>query len=151
MECPSEKVLNPSTGRCVKKTGRIGRQIMQTQRSTAPKRRLIIGDMECPSEKVLNPSTGRCVKKTGRIGRQIMQTQRSVPSTGRSVKKTGEIGRQIEKRAQVHFPPTRLRIMTSNVEGFDKASPIKILTRLAQEKPDVMSTPRDRRIGRSAV
>jgi len=33
--------------------------------------------------------------------------------------------------------------MTSNVEGFDKASPINVLTRLAQEKPDVIMLTED--------
>jgi len=65
VECASsDTVLNPSTGKYVKKTGRIGRQIMQKS-----------GDMPShkASDTVLNPSTGKYVKKTGRIGRQIMQ------------------------------------------------------------------------------
>ena len=45
-ECPEGKVLNPKTGRCVKK--------LSTSKET-PK--------ECPEGKVLNPKTGRCVKK----------------------------------------------------------------------------------------
>lgn len=57
-ECPPDKIINPATGRCVLKTGKIGRTILQTP---------------CPPDKVRNPTTKRCVKKTGAIGKTLQQ------------------------------------------------------------------------------
>ena len=57
--CPSGKILNPRTNRCVKKTGRIGKKLILTK------------DKECDENKVLNPKTKRCVKKLSRIGRKL--------------------------------------------------------------------------------
>lgn len=59
MKCSPGKIINPKTGRCVLKTGAIGKKILQEQ---------------CNSrQKILNPSTGRCVSKSGAIGIKIMK------------------------------------------------------------------------------
>ena len=95
--CPSGKILNPRTNRCVKKTGRIGKKLILTK------------DKECDENKVLNPKTKRCVKKLSRIGRKlspVYYNERSKncasgkilnPRTKRCVKKDGRVGRRVEK------------------------------------------------------
>jgi hypothetical protein len=58
MECKKPcgaKICNPKTGRCVKKSGRIGKKISA-----------------CDTDKIRNPLTGRCVKKSGRIGKNLL-------------------------------------------------------------------------------
>ena len=95
--CPSGKILNPRTNRCVKKTGRIGKKLILSK------------DKECDENKVLNPKTKRCVKKLSRIGRKlspVYYNERSKncasgkilnPRTKRCVKKDGRVGRRVEK------------------------------------------------------
>ena len=51
-KCPEGKVINPKTGRCIKKEN-----IMKMINPTGP---LV---KECPEGKVRNPKTGRCIKK----------------------------------------------------------------------------------------
>jgi len=112
--CTRGKIPNPNTGRCVKKSGSIGRRIRSARK--------------CPSNKIVNPETNRCVKKSGSIGRALIANKRRRsrrssrsssrrsssrrssrkssssrkqagkilnPETGRMVKRTGEIGRRI--------------------------------------------------------
>ena len=51
--CPSGKVVNPKTGRCIK---------MKLRSGTIKK------DRQCPPGKVVNPKTGRCIKMKLRSG-----------------------------------------------------------------------------------
>jgi len=82
--CDAAKVCNPKTGKCVLKTGTIGRQILgtaapKTATGAAPKTCL-----PCPAIKVCNPKTGNCVLKTGTIGRQILGTAAPKAATGKA-------------------------------------------------------------------
>ena len=56
-----DKILNPKTNKCVKKTGRIGMQILGPY---------------CDQDKIRNPKSNRCVLKTGNIGRAILGISR---------------------------------------------------------------------------
>ena len=69
--CKSSQIRNPSTGRCVKKTGKIGRSLRRRRRSPSVRRER----KPCKSFQLRNPVTGRCVKKTGKIGRELLQQQ----------------------------------------------------------------------------
>lgn len=73
-KCQKTKVFNPKTGRCVLKTGKIGRQIMAGKKSP------------CSNDKVYNPQTGRCVLKSGNIGKKIMAKKPAKKSKVRSKK-----------------------------------------------------------------
>lgn len=118
--CPSDKVYNPKTKRCVKKDGKVGKALLEKQSKTTK---------ACPKGKIRNPATGRCVNKDGKIGQslaestqkenrtkvQTAKTQaKSVskpkvekakskcpkgkilnPATGKCVNKNGKIGKQI--------------------------------------------------------
>jgi len=57
-----EKICNPQTGRCVSRTGYVGRRLLaMTDRCAAR-------TTECVAEKICNPQTGRCVARTGKTG-----------------------------------------------------------------------------------
>ena len=59
-ECPKGKVLNPTTGRCIKDKGN---KVEKVKKEKAPKpAKAEKGQKECPEGKVLNPTTGRCNK-----------------------------------------------------------------------------------------
>ncbi len=58
--CPTDKILNPATKRCVSKTGTIGKKLMGVVKN------------HCPPDKILNPVTKRCVSKTGAIGKKLI-------------------------------------------------------------------------------
>ena len=66
--CPAGKILNPDTGRCVLRTGKIGQKVL----FPTVARYEVLGRKSCPAEKILNPDTGRCVLRTGKIGQQIL-------------------------------------------------------------------------------
>lgn len=57
--CPPDKILNPATNICVKRTGTIGRRLTGY----------------CPPSKIRNPTSGRCVNRDGPMGRKILRAQ----------------------------------------------------------------------------
>jgi len=67
--CPSDKILNPATNRCVSKTGAIGKKLMMINDVKKP---VVSKIIVCPSNKILNPATNKCVSKTGAIGKKLM-------------------------------------------------------------------------------
>ena len=94
-KCPAGKICNPKTGRCVKRNGKIGRQILANQfpspsppqspspsppQSPSPSGGNKCDGKKCPASKICNPKTGRCVKRNGKIGRQILANQSPSPS-----------------------------------------------------------------------
>ena len=96
-KCPANKICNPKTGRCVKRNGKIGRQILANQSpspfppqspspsppqspSPSPSGGNKCDGKKCPANKICNPKTGRCVKRNGKIGRQILANQSPSPS-----------------------------------------------------------------------
>lgn len=52
--CPEGKVLNPSTGRCIK-----DKSVQKSQPKAKTKK--VVAKRDCPPGKVLNPTTGRCI------------------------------------------------------------------------------------------
>ena len=65
--CPKDKIINPKSGRCVSRTGSIGRSILSGPIQQPGKKKAA-----CPNDKILNPKSGRCVSRTGSIGRSII-------------------------------------------------------------------------------
>ena len=56
-ECPSDKIINPLTGRCVKKSGKIGKSLLKPDKKVVlsppkPKRRVVSPPK--PKRKVVN-------------------------------------------------------------------------------------------------
>ena len=108
-DCPPDKIRNPATGRCVSRTGAIGRKLLSNPKPTTPKR---VGAKDCPPDKIRNPATGRCVSRTGAIGRKLTEAPKPTtpkrpavkdcppdkirnPATGRCVSKTGPVGKKL--------------------------------------------------------
>ena len=77
--CSSDKICNPTTGRCVKKTGKIGKKILNKLNTRKSKSKC--EGVICSSDKICNPTTGRCVKKTGKIGKKILKKVRPTYNT----------------------------------------------------------------------
>lgn len=73
MRCSRDKILNPDSGRCVLKTGRIGRLLLGT----------------CPKDKIMNPNSGRCVIKTGKIGTELSESDSIFKGIRKSCKDVG--------------------------------------------------------------
>ena len=80
--CSSSQVRNPSSGRCVSRSGSIGRRVLyNVQRKSAspkrkpssPKRIPPKASKGCASDKMVNPATRRCVSKTGKVGQTLLK------------------------------------------------------------------------------
>jgi len=54
-KCPQGKIINPKTGRCVKKDGRIGKQIVRKSHKSSRKSPKSM--KRCPEGKIINPKT----------------------------------------------------------------------------------------------
>lgn len=100
MKCSPDKIINPETGRCVLKTGAIGKKILHEQCRI--------------KEKILNPNTGRCVNKNGAIGKKILKKTpvRKRKNRSRSLpKKPSNKSRSLPKK-----PPKKFTRLTENCE-----------------------------------
>lgn len=119
-----DKVLNPSTGRYIRKSSTLGRKILsgyipekKERKKKEYKKKDVFNDA-VEGDKILNPTTGRYVKATSALGRKIAkgfippQKKSKVkddkgncndpdkienPKTKRCVKRTGKIGQEIIK------------------------------------------------------
>ncbi len=73
--CPSDKILNPVSNRCVSKVGKIGKKLLASshQKEKKVKHGLVTEHSKpCPEDKILNPVTNRCVSRTGKIGKKVV-------------------------------------------------------------------------------
>lgn len=75
--CPHDKIMNPTTGRCVLRTGAIGRKLEKEMRvvpatsATVSEGAPTPPDDGCPPGKIRNPKTRRCVKKDGAVAKKL--------------------------------------------------------------------------------
>lgn len=79
--CPPDKIMNPATGRCVLRTGAIGRKLAKEIAAPAvaveaapavPAPAAAPVSDGCPPGKIRNPKTRRCVKRDGAIGKKLL-------------------------------------------------------------------------------
>jgi hypothetical protein len=78
--CNSNQVRNPKTGRCVLKTGPVGKQIlaagikMSSIKKSLPRKKISRSPCKqvCSAKQICNPDTGRCVNKDGAIGKKVV-------------------------------------------------------------------------------
>jgi hypothetical protein len=68
--CPSDKIINPATGRCVLRTGPIGKKLLALSKKVPTPT-----PTTCPPDKIVNPKTGKCVLRTGAIGKNLLAAQ----------------------------------------------------------------------------
>ena len=74
--CPPNKILNPKTGRCVLKSGKLGQALLKNKTRPSPSP----VQSPCPPNKIINPKTGRCVLKNGKLGQELLQGPNPSPS-----------------------------------------------------------------------
>ena len=117
--CPPGKIMNPKTGRCVNRNGKLGKEILKksSKKAKSPKR---VQSGNCPPGKIMNPKTGRCVNRNGKLGKEILKkSSRKTkspkrvqsgncppgkimnPKTGRCVNRDGKIGKEILKNKTI--------------------------------------------------
>jgi len=60
----SDKILNPTTGRYVKKTSALGKLILAGKTPTTRSK-------ACSDSQIRNPNTNRCIKKDGRLAKSL--------------------------------------------------------------------------------
>ena len=74
-DCPPDKIINPYTGRCVSRTGRVGRQLLRGEEPRQQPRSPTGNDCPrpCDPTKICNPQSRRCVSRTGTIGRRLLR------------------------------------------------------------------------------
>ncbi len=107
--CLPEQILNPKTRRCVKRDGKVGRQILRetelltptpTRGRTTRGRRRVSATSElapCKPGQSRNPKTRRCRKACER-------SQIRDPATGRCVSRKGAIGRRVKAQGAITSP-----------------------------------------------
>ncbi len=105
----SGKLYNPDSGRCVKKSGRVGNKLA------------------CPSRKVRNPKTGRCVKKSGRIGSKLG----SVVSRLRAIVKSSRKRKSKASKSKVRKSP-KSKVRKSKVRKSPKSKVRKSKKRVSK-------------------
>lgn len=74
-QCPEGKILNPATGRCVLKSGKIGKALLGKRPSSGAASRPVVssgGSSSCPHGTVRNPRTKKCVSVTSAAGMQLI-------------------------------------------------------------------------------
>ena len=69
--CKETHICNENSGRCVNKTGAIGKRILNEKMSPKYKSKC---KKPCEITKICNELTGRCVNKTGVIGKKILKS-----------------------------------------------------------------------------
>jgi predicted Ser/Thr protein kinase len=85
MSCATDKILNPKTGRCVLKTGKIGQELIEKEaKKVKVSSRDTQKENKCTKDKIINPKTGKCVLKTGKIGMSILKDIKSSSKVRRS-------------------------------------------------------------------
>lgn len=114
--CPSDKIYNKDSKRCVLKSGKIGKAILngtyvnknkkikekqvgQIKKKQVDKTKQSEKKKECPSDKVYNEKTKRCVSKTGKIGKAILSG--SVLPVKKATSKSTKEKQQLAKQKQV--------------------------------------------------
>jgi len=91
VQCPSDKILNPKTMRCVLKTGAIGKKLLSLINDNKDNKKELKKedkkkDKTCPPDKILNPKTMNCVLKTGAIGKKLLKEFQVITTENKKTK-----------------------------------------------------------------
>ena len=110
-KCPPGKIINPKTGRCVLRSGKIGQQILQDRKKKTASKKTTTGKASSSKYSVkthvFNEKTGRWVKRDGKIGRQILGKENvSRKAAAKTPSKTPRKS-VLSKRAAKSEPPKR--------------------------------------------
>jgi hypothetical protein len=96
--CKADQICNPKSGRCVSRTGKIGKTLKsRSQRKKSKSRSLNKSPHKksrslsksackkpCKADQICNPSSGRCVLRSGKIGKSLIALKKSPKRKSRS-------------------------------------------------------------------
>ena len=72
--CANDQIMNPKTGRCVSRSGAIGKKLAKEREGAVErKERETTTKKTCASDQIMNPKTGRCVSRSGAIGKKLVR------------------------------------------------------------------------------
>jgi hypothetical protein len=79
-KCRDDQIINPLTGRCVKRDGVIGRKLLKTKTDIKKTVKKTVNKPVkknktfkiCRDDQIINPLTGRCIKRDGVIGTKLL-------------------------------------------------------------------------------
>lgn len=86
--CKPDQIRNPASGRCVSKTGAIGKKLIAGNKTPVKPKTVVKRVVpqvipkttnECPPNKIRNPASGRCVSKSGAIGKRLLAATQITP------------------------------------------------------------------------
>jgi len=89
-ECPPGKILNPKSGRCVKKDGKIGKELIMKAKKSKKSKKGSKPKKTCSDDQILNPKSGRCVKKDGKIGKELIMKAKKKSAKEKVKKKSAK-------------------------------------------------------------
>ena len=93
--CATDEICNPASGRCVKRSGKIGKTLSSSPKKGSPKKaspkkaspkkashKEKPCKKPCAVDEICNPASGICVKRSGKIGKDLT-TSKNVSYTNR--------------------------------------------------------------------
>ncbi len=119
--CPSGKIYNSATRRCVNKDGVVGKAIKAGTISELYKKK------DCPKKKIYNPASRRCVNETGVIGKELSKKEGKQKKPKPALKKKPK--KLSKKKREPTLPPgfellpdDMIREILLNLDGEDLKS-----------------------------
>ena len=100
VSCPETKICNPASGKCVLKTGAIGRIILQKTNNSKTNSETAERCIRCPKNKIFNPASGKCVLRTGSIGLKLVEIEKKVEQKLRELERTSDVPESIKKHVK---------------------------------------------------
>ena len=70
--CNKDQIMNPATGRCVSRKGKIGQELLSSSKKPLKQKSSSKVKSKCKKDQILNPDTGRCVSRKGKIGQGLV-------------------------------------------------------------------------------
>ena len=96
----SNKVLNPSSGRYVKKSSTLGKMILAGK--TPPQK----ASKSCADNKIKNPKSGRCIKMNGRLAKSLNNSPATSSTSSSSVRSLPNVYNNSSSSSPLALPIT---------------------------------------------
>lgn len=128
--CPEDKILNPTTGRCVKKDGKIGKSLLKAKGSRKVSRKLSKKASRKVSRKVSKKASRKVSKKASRkVSKKVSKKASRKVSRKVSRKASKKVSRKVSKEASRKFPKIAVKVASIR-DIFPKKDVQKILNHL---------------------
>ena len=120
--CPPEKILNPISGKCVNRTGTIGKQILNGTIKAKTRAQItsfkLCKGVKCEDNKVCNPITGKCILKKTQNGQYVLREMATRPEF-----KKPRLAANCIERSQIKLNPHQLK----TVDVFNKTDSMLVV------------------------